>query len=215
MNEKDIDYKAIEDSLDPETLKAFEDALDKVEAEMNREKSKAELLMNYINSANKRNKLVSHTALLLNLPDGITKEDLTQLLQKKDEFHELSNLVAIKTEKNLFYYNDTLFTERFATVQALIEGKDILKTIATVTRRDCEIYPRPFRLVALKDFPYYFTEDELLGAASRFSVSEEYNDIKTVSASNGGICFYSTNFLSEKYARALAEEIEVERKMNQ
>ena len=39
---------------------------------------------------------------------------------------------------------------------------------------------------------------------------KEYEDIGVVQASNGAQAFYSSKYLSERYARALLESIEVE-----
>lgn len=213
MNEEQI--KELENNIDPLTLKAFEEALLKVEAEQKRVKSKAEILMNYINSTNRQNLLVEHNSMIFTPPNGIDKNEIIELLEKKSDFNELENLVALKTEEKLFYYNSLIFTERFATVQSLIQSKNILKTIATITRKDCKSYPRPTRVKTFTDFPYYYTEDEVLGAIARMTMDENYQDIGTVKASNGNVCVYSSLHMSERYAQALCEEIEVEREFNQ
>lgn len=46
-------------------------------------------------------------------------------------------------------------------------------------------------------------------------LDNRYSDIGTVTASNGGVCLYSSEYMSEKYAQALCEEIEVEWKKQQ
>ncbi len=209
LNEE-LELENIKKNIPDATLRAFEEALDKVEQEMNRKKSLAEIFMNYINSENKKNAVVAHSLLLLKPPEGLTKDNILELIKNKDSYEELKNLVAIKTEQNLFYYNDTLFTQRFATVQSLIQSKDILATIASTVRHDCKTYPRPTPLTTFTSFPYFYSKDEVLGAVARMNNIEEYKDIDTVTASNNNICIYSSLHMSKKYAQSLAEWIEVE-----
>ncbi len=208
---KDLELEKIKETIPQKTLDAFEKALEEVEAQMKRKKSSAEILMNYINSENKKSLVVAHSILLLKPPAGLKKEDVISLIKDKDNFLELSNLVAIKTEQNLFYYNDKMMSERFATVQALIQSKDILATIASTVRHDCKVYPRPTPITVFTSFPYYYTKDEVLGALARMTSVDEYKDIDTVTASNGDLCIFSLDFMSKKYAKSLAEWEQVER----
>ena len=95
-------------------------------------------------------------------------------------------------------------------LDAMLEDKDILKTIATVTRSDCKLYPRPTEFSKLMGYPFRFSLDEVEGAAARMQLREEYGDIGVVQASNGAKAFYSSQFVKEGYARALLEGSEVE-----
>ncbi|OON97307.1 MAG: hypothetical protein ATN32_05695 [Candidatus Epulonipiscium fishelsonii] len=165
--------------------------------------------MNYINEQNKLEKIVRHNFLMLNIPIGLNKENITSLLKEKDNYEELQNLVVLKMDKHIFYYNGEMFTERFATVQALIESKDILNTIANCVRYDCKVYPRPMQISTLQKIPYNYTHDEILGAVARMRFEDKYSDIDIVKASNGNICIYSTIYMSERYATFLAEQLEV------
>ncbi|ONI39437.1 hypothetical protein AN639_03865 [Candidatus Epulonipiscium fishelsonii] len=199
----------IEKKIHPSILAAVDEALDNKETEVNRKKSQAEILMNYINEQNRLEKIVQHSFLMFNVPEGINKEDIVTLLNEKDEYTELKNLSVIQMGKHVFYYNNKMFTERFATVQALIESKDILAAIATCVRHDCKVYPRPVQVSTLQKVPYRYTLDEILGAIARMRFEEEYADIDTVKASNGNICIYSKNHMNERYAQFLAEQLEV------
>jgi hypothetical protein len=105
-------------------------------------------------------------------------------------------------------------TAHFAELDSLIMDKDILRTIATVTRSDCKLYPRPTQFSKLMGYPFYFSEDEIEGAAARMEKLEEYADIGVVTASNGGKGFYSTQFISRGYAQGLIESVEVEEREN-
>lgn len=138
---------------------------------------------------------------------------LSRLLAGVDEGSPregLEDAAQIRGRKDSYYYSPSIMTAQFARVQALIEDKDMLATIAEVTRRDCELYPRPAPFSKFSGYPFRFSADELEGAAARMKTSDAYADIGVVSASNGAKAFYSSKFLSKAYAGSLFEEIEVE-----
>ncbi len=144
---------------------------------------------------------------------GMDEALLARLLSGVDEgkpCEELKDAAQVRGRKDVYYYSASIMTAQFARVQALIEDKDMLATIAEVTRRDCELYPRPAPFSKFAGYPFRFSMDELEGAAARMQMSDAYADIGVVSASNGAKAFYSSKFLSKAYARSLFEEIEVE-----
>ncbi len=151
--------------------------------------------------------------LKLHLPEGVTPEEADSLLTKAgtDEADPaLEKIAFIQGKKDLYFYETTLMTAHFAELDSLIMDKDILRTIATVTRSDCKTYPRPTQFSKLRAYPFYFSDDEIEGAAARMEKMEEYADIGVVTASNGGKGFYSTQFMSKGYAQGLIEQVEVE-----
>jgi len=155
--------------------------------------------------------------LKLHLPEGVTPEEAEAILSKAgtpEADPALEHVRFVKGQKDLYFYEATLMTAHFAELDSLIMDKDILRTIATVTRSDCKLYPRPTQYSKLKAYPFYFTEDEIEGAAARMAQIEEYADIGVVTASNGGKGFYSTQFISKGYAQGLIEQVEVEEKEN-
>ena len=58
------------------------------------------------------------------------------------------------------------------------------------------------------------TDERIEAAFSTVQESGLYPDIKTCSASNGDVYFYSTDHLSDAQAKALAEWESVERRAN-
>lgn len=209
MGEKE-ELEAIENSLSEETLKAMEEALEKVEAEKNREHTESEIIAKYITDTTRKEKLVTYSSITLNPPEGVSRESVKEILKNIKENEFFSTIAVIKCKKNTYYYDTQYMTDRYATVQSLIEEKDILSTIAAAVRHDCKTYPRPLRMVVLLNSPYYYSEDEILGALARMKLSEDYNDIDTVTASNGKMCIYSSLYMSKKYAKAICEQMEVE-----
>lgn len=149
-------------------------------------------------------------------PSGVREDLIASLLatsgQKSPET-AMGNIAVVKGAKDRYYYDATIMTEHFARLDALIEDKDILTTIATVTRSDCRLYPRPTEFSKMTAPPFRFTVDEVEGAAARMQFDTRFEDIGVVQASNGMKAFYSSRHMSETYARALLEESEVESKM--
>lgn len=202
-------------NLDLKTIAAFEEAMDKVAKEYEREKSKAEILYEYIRGENAKEKIVKKSQLLKSPPDNLTKEDIEELLINIDAYEELDNLDIIETDKDSYYYDILLWTGQYADTAVILEEKDIKKAIATRAIRDCKIYPRPLQISALFQPPYSYSLEEINKALKAMEVDEDYKDIKVVEASNGGQCIYSEDEMSEKYAKSLCEYLEVESKLYQ
>ena len=199
-------------NLDLRTIAAFEEAMDKVAVEYERERSQAEILYEYIRENNLREKLGKKSDLIKNPPQGLSSEEVAEILENIDAYEDLDNLDIIETDKDIYYYDILLWTGQYADTAVILEEKDINKAIATRARRDCKIYPRPLQVTALYDPPYNYKEEEILRALKAMEADENYQDIKVVQASNGGKCIYSTDEMSEKYAKSLCEYLEVESK---
>ena len=146
----------------------------------------------------------------------IPPEELDSLLASIREGSAPPALATIRfvpMGKENYYYDSAIMTDHFAELDAMIEEKDILHTIASVTRSDCSLYPRPTQFSKMMAYPFRFTLDEVEGAAARMQLSDDYQDIQVVTASNGAKAFYSTLHMSKGYASGLLEDIEVNEKL--
>lgn len=214
----DLDQEEAEDlikNLDLKTIAAFEEALDKVAQDYERERSKAEILYNFIRQENLKEKLGKKSQLIARPPDELTEEVVVELLTNIDNYEDLDNIDLIETDKDTYYYDIYLWTRQYADTAVILEEKDMKKAIATRTRKDCKIYPRPLQVSALFQPPYSYSLEEIQRTLRAMEEDQDYRDIKTVQASNGGTCIYSTDEMSEKYARSLCEYLEVELEENQ
>ena len=177
----------------------------------------AATLASYLYDRTAESKVTGRKALL-QLPS--TPEDKALMATLLDEvgtdevFPALIKLSVVRGKKDKYYYDSTIMTRQYAELDSLLQDKDILVTIATVTRSDSHLYPRPTQFSKLRNMPFYFTEDEILGAAARMKGEEGYADIKVATASNGNSAFYSTKHLSDRYAQSLLELIEVDEEKN-
>ena len=159
------------------------------------------------------NKVAGHRWLRLNKPEELTDEKLAALLiaiRQAAQPPVLGTIAFIEGSKDTYYYDANIMTGQFARLDALIEDKDILRTIAEVTRSDCQLYPRPTEFSKMMGYPFRFSLDEVEGAAARMQLHDEYQDIGVVQASNGAKAFYSSQHIKEGYARSLLEASEVE-----
>ena len=175
------------------------------------------LLAEMIYDRTASNKTAAKKWLVKNCPPEIDLEEMDLLLESIDTgkpLEQLQSIDVVNGSKDLYYYDGIIMTKEFAKIDALIEDKDILNTIASVTRSDCKLYPRPTEFSKMTDYPFRFTPDEVEGAAARMTLSEEYSDIGVVEASNGAKAFYSTRHISKVYARSLLEYSEVESKLS-
>ena len=177
----------------------------------------AQVLYRYLRSRTEKSKTTSRKQIMLDTIGELSKEEksaLLDMLGTEEVPAELADITWVKGRKDTFYYDGTIMTKHYAELDSMIQEKGLLHTIATVTRSDCKLYPRPTQFSKLRDMPFWMSEDELLGAEARFKFEPEYADIGVVTASNGAKGFYSTKFMSQVYAQALIEMIEVEEDEN-
>ena len=182
-------------------------------SEVKTENCGAQVLYGCLRARTIESKVTAKKQLLMKTPEGLSKEELPALLAAigtEECPEELKAIAVVNGRKDVYYYESTLMTSQYAELDAMIQEKDILHTIATVTRSDCELYLVPTQFSKLRDYPFFFSEDEILGAAARFTLDPQYADIKVVEASNGGKGFYTTKEMDERYAKARIEHVEVE-----
>lgn len=184
-------------------------------SEVKNEISGAQVLYGCLRARTIESKVTSRKELTMKVPEGLTKEELPALLAQigtEECPEELKNIAIINGRKDVYYYESTLMTKQYAELDAMIQEKDILHTIATVTRSDCVLYLMPTQFSKLRDYPFFYSEDEILGVAARFTLDPQYEDIKVIEASNGGKGFYTTREMDERYAKARIEYGEVEQR---
>lgn len=177
----------------------------------------AKALADYLYQRTAQSKVTGKKELLKFPPDGITTEDMPGLLSAiiaDDKPAELEKIEAVQGKKDVYYYYADIMTRHYAELDALLEDKDILATIATVVRSDSKLYPRPTQYSKLMNVPFRFTMDEILGAVARMKFEEDYQDIGVVTATNGNSGLYSEKYISKRYAQALLQGIEVEEAEN-
>ncbi len=174
-------------------------------------------LCDYIYRRTTQSKVTAKKALLLAPPFGISKQVLEDLLDGvgTDKAHPaLAGIATTQGKKDLYYYDAKIMTKQYAALDALLEDKDLLNTIASVVRTDSQLYPRPTPYDKFSRSPFKFSDDEIAGAVARMKSEGQYQDIGVVTASNGKRAMFSTNSLSRQYAQSLFEMSEVSDREN-
>ena len=114
----------------------------------------------------------------------------------------------------MYLYSSDMMSESFAHWAFLAAEDDDVMTLVDNARNESKIYPRPLKAASLKNRPVYMTDERIDEAFRIAQESGQYPDIKSCSASNGDVYFYSTDYLSDAQAKALAEWESVERRAN-
>lgn len=122
--------------------------------------------------------------------------------------------IAVLEGSQVYLYSTAEMSDSFARWAFLAAENDDVATLVENARHESKIYPRPMKAASLKNRPVYMTDERIEAAFSTVQESGLYPDIKTCSASNGDVYFYSTDHLSDAQAKALAEWESVERRAN-
>lgn len=191
-------------------------AAEQPDAAQQKQNADAQALFDLLYGRTAKSKVSGLKWLRMHLPDTMDEESLMALLASvgtESVPEALKTVAKVPMKKDTYYYDSAIMTAHFAELDAMIEEKDILHTIATVTRNDCRLYPRPTQFSKMMDYPFRFTRDEVEGAAARMQLSDEYRDIGVVEASNGAKAFFSALHMKRGYAAGLLEDIEVNEKL--
>lgn len=135
-------------------------------------------------------------------------QDLEALLLSLSEDEKFSDIKSIKGSKDQYYYSEQFMSDNYAMIAVLVDEKDIAKTIAKMVRWNSKTYPCPTPIYYFKNSPYLLSDPQIERALYKIVNSEEYKDVCELQTGNDVRYLYSTETMSEKYARALAEDVE-------
>ena len=130
-----------------------------------------------------------------------------------EEVWELDD-IAVLEGSSVYLYSTDEMSESFARWAFLAAENDDVATLVENARHESKVYPRPMKAKSLTNRPVYMTAERIAAAFEAVQESGLYPDVKTCSASNGDVYFYSTDYLSDAQAKALAEWESVERRAN-
>lgn len=140
---------------------------------------------------------------------------LTPVAEGEAEFEpwELDDIRVLEGSQVYLYSADHM-TDSFAQWAFQAAENDDVVTLVENARTESKVYPRPLKAASLKNRPLYLTDERIEAAFATAQESGLYPDIRTCAASNGDVYFYSTEYLSDAQAEALAEWESVERRAN-
>lgn len=126
---------------------------------------------------------------------------------------ELDDIKVLEGKQTYLYSSDYM-TDTYAHWAFLAEEGDDVLTLVENAREESRLYPRPMLATSLSNKPYHWSAKQIEQVWQAVQESGAYPDIKTCGASNGDQYFYSTDYLSDAQAKALAEWYSVERYMS-
>ena len=126
---------------------------------------------------------------------------------------ELDDIKVLEGKQTYLYSSDYM-TDTYAHWAFLAEEGDDVLTLVENAREESRLYPRPMLATSLSNKPYHWSAEQIDQVWQAVQESGAYPDIKTCGASNGDQYFYSTDYLSDAQAKALAEWYSVERYMS-
>ena len=122
--------------------------------------------------------------------------------------------IKVLEGKQTYLYSSDYMTDTYAHWAFLAEEGDDVLTLVENAREESRLYPRPMLTTSLSNKPYHWSAEQIEQVWQAVQESGAYPDIKTCGASNGDQYFYSTDYLSDAQAKALAEWYSVERYMS-
>lgn len=183
-----------------ESLPDVEDPFDPSEPEPEpEEKSDLELLAEYIRARSAAGVLTARGEMLKENPE--LEEVFAQLAD--DEAY--ADIRTEQGKKDLYYYSTPIMAVNYAHMAMLAEEKDHCRTIADIVRFNCKVGPACTFVYFFMSAPYSLTKTQIDVALDMIKRRVEYADIQETQSFNGKRYLYTTNRLTAKYAKALAD----------
>lgn len=146
-----------------------------------------------------------------NAPSGSEPDSFDSEIEAPE--WELDDIKVLEGKQTYLYSSDYM-TDTYAHWAFLAEEGDDVLTLVENAREESRLYPRPMLATSLSNKPYHWSAEQIEQVWQAVQESGSYPDIKTCGASNGDQYFYSTDYLSDAQAKALAEWYSVERYMS-
>lgn len=126
----------------------------------------------------------------------------------------VTDIVMLFGKKATYLYSKPLLSHSFAHALFLTAEDDDLATFIDVVRTESRVYPRPVSRSSFMNAPHLWAPAKTSQVFDQVVADGSFEDIRSVAASNGAVNYYSTLYLSDAQARALAEWYEVEKPSN-
>lgn len=162
------------------------------------ELTKAQHLAEYIRLRTKGIQLTSESQL------NAEVEDFARLREEWKTDESCRDIACVEGNQDIYFYSSGHMSDNYAMIAALVEEKDLAQTIARMVRFNCRTYPVPTPYSYFERTPYSSTRAQIDRAVAVLERKEDCGDIKTIANNLGELFFFSTEHMSERYAKALA-----------
>ncbi|MGN0995733.1 MAG: hypothetical protein ACI4PG_02390 [Candidatus Ventricola sp.] len=186
------------DSL-PEAEDPFPPSEPEQETPPEPERKPGEILAEYIRERSRAAQLTPRKALAEEEPQ------LEEMLEEMRGIEACADIRSVQGSKDEYFYSEEIMANNYAMIAMLVLEKDIARTVAHMVRFNCRTYPSPTPLYHFMRSPYSYTKPQLEQALRVLKAGKDSQDIKTVVAFNDVLYMYSTDIMSERYAKALAD----------
>ena len=167
------------------------------------EKNKAQLLADFIRERSK-SALITPKALIAK-----DEEDIDALLAEMAADETCRDILSVKGQKDVYYYSEELMAHNYAKIAMLTLEKDDARTIAEMVRFNCKAFPPPTPVYYFARQPFFLDKEQMKLVLAQMRDDPQYQDIRQCEAAiNGEPYLFSIDFMSEKYAKALANGAE-------
>lgn len=186
------------DSL-PEVEDPFPPSEPEPEAPPEPERKPGEMLAEYIRERSRAAQLTPRKALEAEEPQ------LDEMLAEVHSLEACADIRSVTGSKDEYFYSDEIMANNYAMIAMLVLEKDLARTVAQMVRFNCKTYPSPTPLYHFMRSPYNYTKPQLEQALRVLKAGKDTQDIKTVVSFNDVLYMYSSEIMSERYAKALAD----------
>ena len=136
---------------------------------------------------------------------------MEELIDAMAQDEDCKDIRHVDGQKDVYYYSEENMANNYAMIAALIEDKDICRTIAEMVRFNCKTYPTPTPMVYFERHPYYLTAVQIKQALATMGRKPEYADIHVFETEHGNVPYlYADSVMTLRYAKALAEGAETD-----
>ena len=111
--------------------------------------------------------------------------------------------------KDVYFYSDELMAHNYAKIAMLTLEKDDARTVAEMVRFNCKAFPTPTPVYYFARQPFFLDKERMRAVIAQMRTDAAYQDICECTADvNGEAYLYSSDLMSAKYAKALANGAE-------
>ena len=148
-------------------------------------------------------------------PERSVEDDFPNCHPERSDSAELpcDDIVTLVGKHSYYLYSTDRMTDAYARWAFLAREDDRVLTFVECVRDESRKYPRPMEASSLTNEPFKLSAEEIDELWQTVRDSGAYPDLDTLTASNGDVYYFSTNYLTPAYAASLAEWNSVERDM--
>lgn len=167
------------------------------------EKTKAQLLAGFIRERSQSAMITPKQLIAQEEPE------IDALLDEMAKDETCKDICSVQGQKDVYFYSDELMAHNYAKIAMLTLEKDDARTVAEMVRFNCKAFPTPTPVYYFARQPFFLDRERMKAVIAQMRTDPAYEDIRECKAEiNGEPYLYSVTFMTERYAKALANGAE-------